>query len=202
MISKQRSDDQRPNGALSVALPSVADGWCWTTLSEISDIEGGITKDQKRRVTGGMREVPYLRVANVQRGYLDLGQVKSIFADEDEVKALRLHKGDILFTEGGDRDKLGRGWVWSDEIEECIHQNHIFRARPRLPFVDPKFVSYHGNYFGQDWFTKAALKNNFSSQAGTTEARTPEKQAFLANLRRIVEVIFERRLRPAGKRRT
>jgi hypothetical protein len=72
--SKQRSDDQRPNGALSVALPSVADGWCWTTLSEISDIEGGITKDQKRRVTGGMREVPYLRVANVQRGYLDLAR--------------------------------------------------------------------------------------------------------------------------------
>ena len=40
---------------------------------------------------------------------------------------------------------------------------------------------------------KAALKNNFSSEAGTTEARTPEKQAFLANLRWIAEVIFERR---------
>ncbi len=63
-------------------------------------------------------------------------------------------KGDVLFTEGGDRDKLGRGWVWNEEIPECIHQNHVFRARLIDGSAEPKLVSYHGNSFGQEWFTK------------------------------------------------
>ena len=115
-----------------------------------------------------------------------------IFADEDEVKALRLQKGDILFTEGGDRDKLGRGWVWNDEIEECIHQNHIFRARPRLPFVDPKFVSYHGNYFGQDWFTKTGKQTtNLASINKGVLSRFPVPLAPVNEQRRIVAKIEE-----------
>jgi type I restriction enzyme S subunit len=91
----------------------------------------------------------------VQRGYLDLDEIKVIHASEDDFDALRLLPGDVLFTEGGDRDKLGRGWVWNGEVPDCIHQNHIFRARLFSPSVQPKFVSYHGNTFGQEWFTKA-----------------------------------------------
>ncbi len=72
-----------------------------------------------------------------------------------DVAALRLETGDVLFTEGGDRDKLGRGWVWSDELPECIHQNHIFRARLFTNEMQPRFVSHHGNTFGRVWFTKA-----------------------------------------------
>ncbi|MBX9584009.1 MAG: hypothetical protein K2X87_27225 [Gemmataceae bacterium] len=135
-------------------LPPLPPGWCWTTLEAVADIEGGITKDQKRRHEGPVREVPYLRVANVQRGYPDLDEVKTIPATPEVIDALRLQPGDILFTEGGDRDKLGRGWVWGGELAECIHQNHIFRARPCRAAVEPKFVSMHGNYFGQRWFTR------------------------------------------------
>ena len=120
-------------------LPPLPAGWCWTTLEEIAEIEGGITKDQKRRMTSSTREVPYLRVANVQRGFLNLTEMKTILADEREIENLRLMKGDVLFTEGGDRDKLGRGWIWNGEIKDCIHQNHIFRARLGLTFVEPKF---------------------------------------------------------------
>lgn len=149
----QSMDGEEKHNGLPI-LPSLPKGWCWTTLEEIADIEGGITKDQKRKKTATMTEVPYLRVANVQRGFLDLREIKTILADEEEAKALRLQRGDILFTEGGDRDKLGRGWVWTDEIDNCIHQNHIFRARVSMAFVEPKLVSYHGNSFGQDWFTK------------------------------------------------
>jgi len=138
----------------TTSLPALPEGWCWTTLEAVAEIEGGITKDQKRPCSPTTREVPYLRVANVQRGFLDLAEMKMILADEDEITSLRLQPGDILFTEGGDRDKLGRGWIWNGEIEECIHQNHIFRARPNRAVVDPKFVSYHGNHFGQQWFVK------------------------------------------------
>lgn len=135
-------------------LPPTPSHWNWTTLDQLAAIEGGITKGQKRRRETTPREVPYLRVANVQRGYLDLSDLKTIAAQEDEIAALRLRNGDVLFTEGGDRDKLGRGWVWNDELEECIHQNHIFRARPNRELIDPKFLSYHGNHFGRDWFSR------------------------------------------------
>jgi type I restriction enzyme S subunit len=125
--------------------------WPRTTLGEIAEIVGGVTKDAKREGDPSFVEVPYLRVANVQRGFLDLTDIATIRVPPEKAKALELKVGDVLFNEGGDRDKLGRGWVWSGEIERCIHQNHVFRARLRDGF-EPKFVSWHGNTFGQRWF--------------------------------------------------
>jgi type I restriction enzyme S subunit len=87
----------------------------------------------------------------VQRGYLDLSIVATIRVAPEKAKSLRLMPGDVLFNEGGDRDKLGRGWVWAGEIDNCIHQNHVFRARLTADF-EPKFLSWHGNTFGQQWF--------------------------------------------------
>lgn len=139
---------KEPQSSDSVPLP---EGWTWTTLNAIASIKGGITKGQRRKATDRFRSVPYLRVANVQRGFLDLTQVKNIEATEAEIRELRLLPGDALFTEGGDRDKLGRGWVWSGEIAECIHQNHIFRARLHRD-IEPKFVSWYANTTGQRYF--------------------------------------------------
>lgn len=126
--------------------------WRWTTLGDIAEVVGGITKGQKRRGNEKLRSVPYLRVANVQRGFIDLSEIKYIDATEQEISDLRLLPGDILFTEGGDRDKLGRGWVWNGEISECIHQNHIFRARLRNDRIQGKLVSWFANLVGQAYF--------------------------------------------------
>ncbi|HYO57347.1 hypothetical protein [Archangium sp.] len=112
----------------------------------------GIDQGPEEKTGDRLRPVPYLRVANVQRGYLDLGEMKEIEATEEEIEELRLLKGDLLFNEGGDRDKLGRGWVWQNELPECIHQNHVFRGRLLLPEIQPKFVSWYSNSFGQRYF--------------------------------------------------
>ena len=173
-------------------LPSLPKGWCWTTLATVADIDGGITKDQKRPSTVTMREIPYLRVANVQRGFLDLAEIKTILAEEEEIRSLRLQEGDILFTEGGDRDKLGRGWVWNGEIAECIHQNHIFRARPNRLAVEPKFVSFHGNYFGQKWFVRTGKQTtNLASINKGVLSRFPVPVAPINEQHRIVTKIEE-----------
>lgn len=134
------------------SLPAVPAGWAWASLAEIAELQGGITKGQKRQTGERLRKVPYLRVANVQRGFLDLGEVKQIEATEEEIAQLRLLPGDVLFNEGGDRDKLGRGWIWRGEITECIHQNHVFRARPFVEEIQPKFLSWYGNSLGQRYF--------------------------------------------------
>lgn len=126
--------------------------WTWTTLGEIAELKGGITKDSKREGDPDFIEFPYLRVANVQRGFLDLSEVTAIRADPHKATRLVLQTGDILFNEGGDRDKLGRGWVWEGQIENCIHQNHVFRARLTNSGFDPYFISMHANTWGRRWF--------------------------------------------------
>jgi type I restriction enzyme S subunit len=73
--------------------------------------------------------VPYLRVANVQDGYLSLDNVANVEATEQEVQRYQLQLGDVLMNEGGDYDKLGRGAIWTGEIEPCLHQNHVFAVR-------------------------------------------------------------------------
>lgn len=135
------------------SLPELPNGWVWVRLDTIAALKGGITVDKNRK-SSTARTVPYLRVANVQRGYLDLSEVKEIKAPEADIKDLCLVPGDILFNEGGDRDKLGRGWVWESQLSECIHQNHVFRARLYLADVSPKLVSWWGNSFGQAYFLR------------------------------------------------
>ena len=128
--------------------------WSTVRLDEIAEVQGGLTKDTKKR-TGNDEEVPYLRVANVQRGYLDLSEVKTIRVPAKRLAALLLEPGDILFNEGGDIDKLGRGWVWEGQISRCTHQNHVFRARLLDNHHQPKYVSWWGNHRGLDYFLRS-----------------------------------------------
>jgi type I restriction enzyme S subunit len=154
-----KSKYREPKGPDTANLPRLPDGWSWVALDQIADIAGGVTKGQKFSLSDRTRLVAYLRVANVQRGFLDLSEIKVIRALESDIEALRLLPGDILFNEGGDRDKLGRGWIWQGQIPECIHQNHVFRARLFLREMQPRFVSWCGNSYGQLWFMKAGKQS-------------------------------------------
>jgi type I restriction enzyme S subunit len=110
-------------------------------LDEIAEITGGVTKG--RKLVGQETEfLPYLRVANVQNGFLDLSVIKTIELKKSEIDKYLLKSGDVLYTEGGDRDKLGRGTVWNNEVENCVHQNHVFKARLNLQYAIPQYVAY------------------------------------------------------------
>jgi len=183
------------------SLRALPEGWASATLDALAEIKGGITKDQKRKHSAPSREVPYLRVANVQRGYLDLSEVKEIAATEEEIDELKLVTGDVLFNEGGDRDKLGRGWVWDDELPECIHQNHIFRARLHSK-VAPKFISYYANSFGQRFFfAQGKHTTNLASISMTKLKQLPVPIPPAVEQERIVEEI-ERRFSLIGELET
>jgi type I restriction enzyme S subunit len=155
-------------------LPLRFPHWPWMTLSDVAEIVGGVTKDKKREAMPGLIEVPYLRVANVQRGYLDLDEIKTIRVSPQELARLRLAPGDVLLNEGGDRDKLGRGWIWSGEIDDCVHQNHVFRARLRDSQLDPRFVSWYANIIGRDYFVRHGRQTtNLASINRTLLGRLP-----------------------------
>ncbi len=126
--------------------------WGVRSLGEVAVVGGGVTLG--RDLPGSqVVELPYLRVANVQDGYLDLSEIKTVSVLKSEVDRYRLEQGDMLMTEGGDFDKLGRGTVWRGQIFPCLHQNHIFRVRPSKEFILPDFLaavtasSYGKRYF-------------------------------------------------------
>ena len=140
--------DYSPQDGFLVDLP---EGWAWKRLGDLADVVGGVTKDAKRQEDPSFVEVPYLRVANVQRGRLDLSDITRIRVPPAKVEALRLQPGDVLLNEGGDRDKLARGWVWEGQIPGCIHQNHVFRARIRDALIEPRLLSWAANTIGGKW---------------------------------------------------
>lgn len=143
-----------PKNAQSEPVPvfELPASWRWVSLRTLVELKGGVTKGEKRRVGQELISVPYLRVANVQRGFLDLNEIKFIDATPKELEELRLQPNDLLFNEGGDRDKLGRGWVWEGQIDNCIHQNHVFRGRLFDHRVPAKLVSLYGNSIGAQHF--------------------------------------------------
>lgn len=135
-------------------LPTPPAGWRYVRLAEISAIGSGMSVSQNRKLNNAL-EVAYLRVANVQRGLIDLSEIKTMLVEQEALADLTLEKWDVLFNEGGDRDKLGRGWIWESQIEPCITQNHVFRASPFIKSeFHSKFISHWGNSFGKDYFDK------------------------------------------------
>jgi|GEM_PF-641215 len=146
------SDFRGEHSRKGTGVENIPDSWAVKPLGEISEIQGGVQVGKKRSSSTDLVEVPYLRVANVQRGWLDLEEIKTIGVTPQEKERLLLRMGDILMNEGGDRDKLGRGWVWNNQIADCIHQNHVFRIRLKDSSLPPEFVSHYANEMGQQYF--------------------------------------------------
>jgi len=135
-------------------LPEIPSEWTFFRLSELAAIGSGMSVSKARKQEDPFH-VPFLRVANVQRGYLDLEEIKEMAIEKSQLYGLALRKNDVLFNEGGDRDKLGRGWIWSSSVTPCITQNHVFRATPFHSSEQwSKFISYWGNSAGQQYFEK------------------------------------------------
>ena len=114
--------------------------WPEVTLETMADVVSGITKGRKIKEQN-MIEVPYMAVSNVKDGYIDWTTVKTILATEQEINQYRLQPDDVLMTEGGDPDKLGRGAIIKEPLKNCIHQNHIFRVRLDEEKVLPGFFA-------------------------------------------------------------
>ena len=133
--------------------------WRKTQLRHCAAIKSGITLGKKYEKTDSLVERPYLRVANVQDGYVDLSVLTTIEVTQDEDLKYRLRSGDVLMTEGGDRDKLGRGCVWHGEIEPCLHQNHIFAVQTSKDTLLPEFLEYLTvSDVGRSYFDVTAIK--------------------------------------------
>lgn len=153
-------------------LGEVPAHWAVTRLRLIATVQTGIAKGKDVADKSTIR-VPYLRVANVQDGYLALDDITEIEIEPDQLSRYRLKPGDVLMNEGGDFDKLGRGAIWNGQIENCIHQNHVFAVRPHG--VSPHWLTLViGSAYAQFYFKgRAKQSTNLASISSTNVMELP-----------------------------
>ncbi len=140
-------------------------------LGKLADVRSGVTKGRKLQGKETV-EVPYLRVANVQDGYLDLSEIKTIEVLPKDVDKYHLEDGDILMTEGGDPDKLGRGCVWRNQVEGCIHQNHVFRVRTDRSRLAPEYLAaLLRTQYAKHYFLSCAKRSSNLASVNSTQVK-------------------------------
>lgn len=150
-------------------IESVPEHWEIVPLKHISTVQSGVTLGKSYTSSKSTKSFPYLRVANVQDGYIDLSTVMEIVLPIQEAKNYLLRTGDILVTEGGDIDKLGRGNCWDGQIKDCLHQNHVFAVRV-LKRVRPEFVALiTGVSYARRYFTTTANKTTNLASTNKTK---------------------------------
>lgn len=171
-------------------LGYIPNHWEAVPLKGVCTIQSGITLG-KFYIGEYLSEFPYLRVANVQAGRIDLTKVKTLRLPLHEAKRSILKVGDVLMTEGGDPDKLGRGCVWKGEINPCLHQNHVFAVRPNIDRLRPHFLAaLLESFYGKLYFLQTAKQTtNLASTNKTTIGQfrvllpyVEEQDAILRNL--------------------
>ena len=145
--------------------------WELKRLKFVAKIQTGLTlgKDYKDVPTISR---PYLRVANVQDGYLDLNDITEIIIPEGDTKRHELKQGDVLMTEGGDFDKLGRGYVWEGQIDGCLHQNHIFAVRPNHKYLASLYLAtLMTSSYGKAYFTSTSQQTTNLATTNITKLK-------------------------------
>ena len=145
--------------------------WAVKPLKAVSSLQTGLTLGKNY---GGLRVVtrPYLRVANVQDGYLALEDVAEVALPANDARRYELRVGDVLMTEGGDFDKLGRGHIWGGQVAQCVHQNHIFAVRPSREVLNPRYLSLvMGSGYGRAYFTATSKQSTNLASTNSTKLR-------------------------------
>ena len=173
-------------------LGDVPEHWEVRRLKQLAFIQAGITIGSNQG-DSELIERPYLRVANVQSGQLDLSNITTIQASLSEIKRSTLKKGDVLMTEGGDIDKLGRGCIWTGDIPDCLHQNHVFAVRPNPTDLLPGFlVALMGSLQARTYFyTTAKQTTNLAATNRTTLGNLPIYLPSIAEQQDVLSLIEE-----------
>jgi type I restriction enzyme, S subunit len=172
------------------SLGRVPKDWEVRPLATIAKVNSGVTLG--RNIDGlETIELPYLRVANVQDGYLDLSEVKTVRIFQSEISRFLLQPGDVLMNEGGDYDKLGRGTVWSGQISPCLHQNHVFRVRVDQKYLIPEFLALvSASNYGKKFFILSSKQSTNLASINSTQLKSfPVPCPTISEQKRIISVI-------------
>lgn len=176
----------------------IPEDWKKMTLAQVAYVQTGLAKGKKNIKVP--KSLPYLRVANVQDGFLDLSMIKFIDVEESDIDRYLLRQGDVLLTEGGDYDKLGRGTIWQGEINPCLHQNHIFVVRTKNDVLMPEFLTQlTGSAYGKNYFLKCSKQSTNLASINSTQLKAfpvllpqSKEQKKIVDLSRVLNQAIEK----------
>lgn len=141
-------------------------------LSQCVHLQPGVAMGKKPKNGEKFVSLPYLRVANVQDGRLNLDEIKEISLPEKDVGKYLLEDGDVVICEGGDFDKVGRGAIWRAPVSPCLHQNHVFCLRSDSSKILPEFLELQiqSNY-GKGYFLGCAKKTSNLASINSSQVK-------------------------------
>jgi len=151
-------------------------------LGALAVVHGGFTVDAGRDNGTDSVTMPYLRVANVLDGSLALEDIKDVTLPRALADRCTLRSGDVLMTEGGDPDKLGRGTVWPGDIAPCLHQNAIFAVRP-----DSRLLPEYLALVTRTRYARAYFEMTASKSTGIAHTSSTRITAFRVPMRTVAE---------------
>jgi type I restriction enzyme S subunit len=167
------------------------EGWRQVPLHTVAEVRTGLSKNASRE--GVTLKKPYIRVANVQDGTLDLTDVKEIDVPASQTARYTLQAGDLLLIEGnGNPQNLGRSCLWRGQVPHAVHQNHVFvvRAYSNGELL-PEFLEQQTqSQYGRNYFLSCAKGSTGLSSLNSTQLKAfPLVIPPPAEQRRIVQIL-------------
>lgn len=183
---------------ISTHLPN---GWVMVKMGDIVDHRLGKMLD-KNKNKGNL--YPYLRNTNVQWLRFDLGDIKEMRFEPDELEEYEIRIGDLLICEGGEP---GRCAIWGGELDRVMFQKAIHRVRP-LANIDSWFLAYRlladamSGYLEQH-FTGATIKHFTGQELARYSFPLPpprEQKRIVAKVNELMKLCDEMEQRQQKKR--
>jgi len=142
---KWKSRYEEPAQPDATGLPSLPEGWVWTTIESVGDVLLG--RQRAPQYLTGKYPHPYLRVANVFEDYIDFSDVKEMDFDPDDFEKYRLEPDDILINEGQSPELVGRSAIYKGGVDglcfqKTLHRFRRFKSAPSAKFVQTIFLAY------------------------------------------------------------
>ena len=158
--------------------------WTRRPLKEVAEFCLGKMLDENKNRGQSM---PYLANINVRWGRFDLGDLRQMRFEENELDRFGLSYGDIVMCEGGEP---GRCAVWQDQLPGMMFQKALHRIRPHED-IDSRFLFYLFLKMGRNdefggLFTGSTIKHLPKEKLAKVVVAFPE----LKVQQHIAEVLF------------
>lgn len=151
---------------------------------ELGDVVEDVRYGTAQKCDYNLGATPVLRIPNVQRGRIDLSDVKSADFGPKEIAKLALRCGDVLvIRSNGSLDLVGKSAVVDREAETMLYAGYLIRLRPSATKINSHFL----HHFLQSPTARASIASGARSTSGVNNVNAQQLQALQVPVRTLAE---------------